>query len=60
MNGMDVMSVTKKQQMIECQRHIEEGMGELVKSKELCWQNRLVFWLCKAVLMMIEKELKKG
>ena len=49
--------MTKNQQMIECQRHIEDGMGELAKSKDLCWQNELVFWLCKFALLMIEEAL---
>lgn len=52
--------MTRKDKLLECQREIEEGMGELVKSKDLCWQNKLVFWLGKAMLMMIEKEVKKN
>ena len=48
----------KREQIIEAKNGIEDGMGPLVRSKELCWQNELVFWLCKAVLLLIEKEVK--
>ena len=52
--------MTRKDKLLECQREIEEGMGHLLRSQDLCWQNELVFWLCKFALLMIEKEVKKN
>ena len=52
--------MTRKDKLLECQREIEEGMGHLMRSQDLCWQNRLVFWLGEAVLLLLEKEFKNG
>ena len=59
-NGMDgVMTMTKREQMLEARQAISEGM-ELTAVQRDIWQNELIWWLCKAVLMLIEKEIKNG
>lgn len=52
------MTPTKREQMLECMDAIENGMAKLSYSRDI-WQNNLIFWLCKAVLLLLEKECKK-
>lgn len=51
------MLPTKREQMLECMDAIENGMEKLYCSRFI-WPNSLVFWLCKAVLLLLEKECK--
>ena len=53
------MTMTKREQMLEARQAISEGM-ELTAVQRDIWQNELIWWLCKAVLMLIEKEIKNG
>lgn len=51
------MTMDKRDQLLlEARVAISEGM-ERVADRTI-WQNELIWWLCKAVLMLIEKELK--
>lgn len=52
------MLPTKREQMIECMDNIEWGMTRLATNRDI-WQNNLIFWLCKAVLLLLEREVKK-
>ena len=59
-NGMDgVMTMTKREQMFEVRQAISDGMERTAVQRDI-WQNELVWWLCKAVLLLIEKEIKSG
>ena len=59
-NGMDgVMTMTKRDQLLEARADIIEGMERTAVQRDI-WQNELIWWLCKAVLMLIEKEIKNG
>ena len=59
-NGMDgVMTMTKRDQRLEAREAISEGMERTAVQRDI-WQNELIWWLCKAVLMLIEKEIKNG
>ena len=49
--------MTRKEKLLEARTVISEGM-ERVADRTI-WQNELIWWLCKAVLLLIEKELKK-
>lgn len=51
------MLPTKRDQMIECMDNIENGMMKLSYNHDI-WQNNLIFWLCKAVLLLLEKAVK--
>ena len=56
-NGMDgVMTMTKREQMLEARQAISEGMERTAVQRDI-WQNELIWWLCKAVLMLMEKEI---
>ena len=50
------MTMTGREKLIEARNAIIEGR-ERVADRTI-WQNELVWWLCKAVLLLIEKELK--
>ena len=49
---------TKREQMLEARREISRGM-ERVADRTI-WQNELIWWLCKAVLLLLDKEIKNG
>lgn len=48
--------MTRREKLIEARNAIIEGRERV--SDRTIWQNELIWWLCKAVLMLIEKELK--
>ena len=47
--------MTRREKLIEARNAIIEGR-ERVADRTI-WQNELIWWLCKAVLLLIEKEL---
>lgn len=57
-----VMTMTRREQLLECRRKIDEGMmaaGTVDHVSQLDVP-KLLWWLCKAVLLLIEKDLKRG
>ena len=55
------MTMLKREQMLECRRKIEEGMlaaGTVDHVSQLDVP-RLLWWLCKAVLLLMERELRR-
>ena len=53
-----VTTMTRNEQIAECRQAISEGMERVGMHRDI-WQNELIWWLCKAVLLLIEKEIKK-
>jgi hypothetical protein len=51
------MAMTRREKLIEARAALSEGMERTAAQRDI-WQNELIWWLCKAVLMLIEKELK--
>lgn len=49
------MEPNRREQMLECMENIENGMAKLSCSRFI-WPNSIVFWLCKAVMLLLEKE----
>jgi len=49
--------MTKRDQMIECMEAMEQGMCRVDQSREI-WQNDLIWWLCKAVYLLLENRVK--
>lgn len=49
--------MTKCEQLMEARAAISEGMERTAVQRDI-WQNELIWWLCKAVLLLIEKEVK--
>lgn len=49
--------MTKHEQMIECMEAMEDGMIQLSRSRDI-WQNELVYWICKAVYLLLERVVK--
>ena len=50
--------MTKREQMLECMDAIENSLMPLNTKRDI-WQNNLIFWVCKAILLLLEKEIKK-
>lgn len=50
--------MTKCDQLLEARAAIGEGMERTAVRRDI-WQNELIWWLCKAVLLLIEKELRR-
>ena len=58
-NGMvGVMAMTKRDQLLEARAAISEGMERTAAQRDI-WQNELLWGLCKAVLLLLDKEIKK-
>jgi hypothetical protein len=53
-----VTAMTRKDKLLEARAAISDGMERTAVHRDI-WQNELVWWLCKAVLLLIEKEVKK-
>ena len=49
--------MTKREQLLEARAAIGEGMERVAVQRDI-WQNELIWWLCKAVLLLMEKEIK--
>lgn len=56
-NGRKVTAMTKREQMIECMEAMEDGMIQTAQHSDI-WQNRLIYWLCKAVYLLLEQAVK--
>ncbi len=50
--------MNERDQIIECLNGINEGNEELYFSGD-CWQNNLLKFLCKGMIFLLTKELKK-
>ena len=49
--------MTKHKQMIECMSAMEDGMIQTAQHSDI-WQNRLIYALCKAVYLLLERAVK--
>ena len=58
-NGKKVLTMTKRDQLLEARAAISDGMEWTAVQRDI-WQNELIWWLCKAVLLLMEKEIKNG
>lgn len=47
------MTMTKRDQLLEARAAISEGMERTAVQRDI-WQNELIWWLCKAVLLLID------
>ena len=51
-----VTAMTRKDKLLEARAAISEGMERTAVQRDI-WQNELIWWLCKAVLLLIEEVL---
>ena len=51
--------MAKRDQLLEAIASISEGMERTAVQRDI-WQNELIWWLCKAVLLLMDKEIKNG
>ena len=49
----------KRDQLLEARAAISEGMERTAAYRDI-WQNELIWWLCKAVLLLMDRELRRG
>ena len=49
--------MTKREQLIECAEAMESGMLNIQYKRDI-WQNELIYWICKAIKLIIEVQLK--
>ena len=49
--------MTKRDQMMECMSAIEDGMSRTAQRRDI-WQNELIYWLCKAVYLLLDRAVK--
>ena len=52
------MAMTKRDQLLEARAAISEGMERTAAQRDI-WQNELIWWLCKAALLLLDREIKK-
>ena len=52
------IAMTKRDQLHECRAAISDGMVRTAVQRDI-WQNELIWWLCKAALLLLDKEIKK-
>lgn len=52
--------MTKREQILECIDELEKGQAALEERRHDIWQDKLVWWLCKAVALLLTEELKRG
>ena len=50
--------MTKHDQMIECMEVMHDGMSRIATSRDI-WQNQLIYWICKAVYLLLERAVKE-
>lgn len=50
--------MTRIEQMIECAEQMEYGMIQTQTYRDM-WQNNLVWWLCKAVKLLLEERIRE-
>ena len=51
--------MTRREQIIECVEAMEEGMIKTQTNRDM-WQNNLIWWICRAVKLLLEKEIKNS
>lgn len=54
--------MTKRDQLLECRRELDKAMIVTGTADHVSQVNvlQLLWWLCKAVLLLMEKEIKNG
>lgn len=50
--------MTRQEQLKECREELTKCM-EAVGSTRCIWQNNAIWWICKAVLLLLNKEIRK-
>ena len=50
-------AMTKREQMIECMDAMQKGMERTAMQRDM-WQSELIWWMCKALCLLLEKAIK--
>ena len=52
------MKPTKRDQAVECMHVMEEGMIKTGTTRDM-WQNNLVWWICRAIMLLLEDYISR-
>lgn len=50
--------MTKREQVLECMDAMERGMEHTATQRDI-WQSDLIWWICKALYLLLKKEAGK-
>lgn len=50
--------MTRQEQLKECRAALVEGKERVGYSRDI-WQNELIWWMCRAILFLLNKEIKE-
>ena len=50
--------MTRREQMMECAEAMEQGMIQTQTTRDM-WQNNLIWWICKAVKLLLEESIRE-
>ena len=48
--------MTRREQIIECMDAIQQGMERTAMQRDM-WQSDLIWWMCKAIFLLLKKEV---
>ena len=51
------MQPSKREQALECMEKMEWGMIQSSTHRDI-WQNDLIWWICKALYLLLEQAVK--
>lgn len=49
--------MTRLEKLKECRAAISDGKERVGESRDI-WQNELIWWMCKAILLLLGREIK--
>jgi len=50
--------MTKREQMIECIRALDDGMERIQNTRDI-WQNDLLYWICKGLKLLLGASINR-
>lgn len=50
--------MTRREQVLECMDAMERGMERTATQRDI-WQSDLIYWICKALYLLLKKEAGK-
>ncbi len=48
--------MTRREQIMECAEAMEQGMAQTQITRDI-WQNNLIWWMCKAIKLLLEERI---
>lgn len=51
--------MTRQDQLKQCRLRLTNGMEEVGFGESDIWQDNLIYWMIKAILLLLNKEIKE-